>query len=46
MNHSKRVDSIQEWYALGMWNEQRMRDAVEKKWISAEEFKQITGKDY
>lgn len=39
-------EKIKKYYELGMWNEQRVRDAVTKKVITAEQFKEITGKDY
>jgi len=29
-----------------MWNEVRVRNAVKKNWITEEEFKEITDKDY
>lgn len=37
---------IRDFYEKGVWSEARVRDAVEKGWINAEEFKTITGKDY
>ena len=31
---------------MKMWDETRVRNAVIMKWITEEEFKEITGKDY
>jgi uncharacterized XkdX family phage protein len=44
--HSKNFAKVKEFYDLGVWPEKRVRDAVVKGWITAEEFKEITGKDY
>ena len=39
-------DPFEQFYNLGMWNEVRVRNAVKKNWITEEEFKEITDKDY
>ncbi|MBQ3585203.1 MAG: XkdX family protein [Synergistaceae bacterium] len=39
-------EKIKTWYDLGVWNEQRVRDAVEKGKITPEQFTLITGIDY
>ena len=39
-------EKIKTCYDLGVWNEQRVRDAVEKGTITPEQFKKITGKNY
>ena len=39
-------EKVKRWYELGLWSEQRVRDAVAKNAITADEFKDITGKDY
>lgn len=31
---------------MNVWSEERVRNAVVKKWITEEEFKEITGVDY
>lgn len=46
MEHSKNYDKVKYYYILEMWNEVRVRNAVEMKWITEAEFKEITGKDY
>ncbi len=35
---------VKRWYTLGLWSEQRVREAVAQGKLSAEEFKAITGK--
>ena len=37
-------EKIKEWYRLGLWSEQRVREAVAKNIITPEQFKEITGK--
>ena len=37
-------EKIKKYYDAGVWDEQRVRDAVAKNVITAEEFKAITGK--
>ena len=39
-------NKIKRWYELGVWDERKVRDAVQKGAISEEQFKAITGKDY
>ena len=37
---------VKRWYKLKVWNLSRVHDAVEMELITAEEFKEITGKEY
>lgn len=46
MEHSEHYDKIKRYYALKMWNESRVRNAVRRNWITEEEFTEITGKAY
>lgn len=46
MAYSKKFDTVKKYYDLKVWNEIRVRNAVVKKWITAEEFKEIVGTDY
>lgn len=39
-------EKIIKWYKQGLWSEKMLRNAVEKKWLMADEFKEITGKKY
>lgn len=38
------LEKIKQWYRNGQWSEQRVREAVAKNLITAEQFKEITGK--
>lgn len=42
---SKNFEKVKNYYDNGMWNEARVRNAV-GKWITEEEYKEITGKEY
>ncbi len=44
--HSKKFMTVKEYYDRKLWNESRVHNAVVKGWITAAEFKEITGKDY
>ncbi len=46
MGYSKNFSKVKRWYDMKMWDETRVRNAVIMKWITEEEFKEITGKDY
>lgn len=43
---SKNFERVQKWYMLGKWPKEAVKNAVIKKWITAEEYKIITGEDY
>ena len=44
--HSPNFNKVKNYYDKGLWNIDRVRNAVVKGWITAEEFKEITGEDY
>ena len=44
--HSDSYKLVKRWYKLKVWNLARVHDAVEMELITAEEFKEITGKEY
>lgn len=44
--HSEKFEMVKKYYIMGLWNIERVRNAVVKKWITEEEFKEITGEDY
>lgn len=46
MEHSKNYSNVKHWYSMKVWSETRVRNAVKMGWITKEEFKEITGKDY
>lgn len=43
---TKKFDTVKKYYDMGVWSEAKVRDAVVKGWITAEEFQTITGKAY
>lgn len=43
---SKMFEKVKKYYDKGLWKIQAVRNAVVKGWITAEEFKEITGEDY
>lgn len=51
MDHSKKYDDVRKFYntivnGKRLWDEDRVRIAVEKKWITEDEFEEITGIEY
>ena len=40
------IEKISRYYATGTWNKTRVRNAVKKGKITAEEYRQITGEAY
>lgn len=42
---SDKFEEVKGYYDSGRWGIQRVRDAV-GRWITVEEYKQITGQDY
>ena len=43
---SSKFQKVKEYYDKGLWNISRVRNAVVKNWITAEEFEEITGESY
>lgn len=41
-----KYEKVKFYYRGGYWTLKMTRNAVVKKWITAEEFKEITGQDY
>lgn len=46
MEHSKNYSKVRMYYITGMWDITRVRNAVTKKWITEEEFEEITGIEF
>ena len=46
MEHSKKYETVKNYYKRGLWSIARVRNAVVKEWITAEEFEEITGQPY
>ncbi len=45
MEHSKNYEKVQNYYTLGLWDVERVLNAVDR-WITPEEYKEITGFEY
>ena len=43
---SKMFEKVKNYYDKGLWKIGAVRNAVKKGWITADEFKEITGEDY
>ena len=43
--HSKNFEKVKDFYERGLWSKNRVH-AVVGKWITPEEYKEITGEDY
>lgn len=43
---SGKFQKVKYYYDNGLWNISRVRNAVVKNWITAEEFEEITGESY
>ena len=46
MEHSDQFEKVKRYYNMGMWNIDRVRNAVSKRWISESEFAEITTTPY
>ena len=43
---SKKFELVKRYYDQGLWSKARVRNAVIKEWITAEEYELITGEVY
>lgn len=41
-----KYEKVKNFYDNGLWTLKMVKNAVIKKWITEEEFKEITGEDY
>ena len=46
MEHSTRYEQVKKYYDKGLWTLSQVRQAVKAKWITQEEFEEITGETY
>ena len=46
MKHSPKYEKVKVYFDKGLWNEEMVRNAVNKGWITEEEFTEITNKPY
>lgn len=44
--HSPKFELVKGYYEKGQWKKKAVRNAVIKKWITAEEYEEITGEIY
>ena len=44
--HSPKYDLVKGYYDHGLWSIDRVHKAVEKGWITADEYFEITGEPY
>lgn len=44
--HSAKYSIVKKYYSMGMWDNDKVRNAVVKGWITEAEYKEITGEDY
>ena len=44
--HSEKFELVKSYYDSGLWKKKAVKNAVKKNWITAEEYKEITGEDY
>lgn len=42
MEHSDQFEKVKRYYNMGMWNIDRVRNSVLKRWITESEFAEIT----
>ena len=43
--HSAKFEKVKEYYNTGLWSDTKVRNAV-GKWITEQEYTEITGKPY
>ncbi len=43
---SRKYEIVKGYYDSGLWSKKRVRNAVEKGWITEEEFREITGEAF
>lgn len=46
VEHSKHFAKVKKYYDRKLWLIERLRKAVVCKWITADEYKEITGEEY
>lgn len=46
IEHSAKFEDVKQHYDLRLWKKSTVKLAVKKGWITADEYKEITGEDY
>lgn len=41
-----KYEQVARYYESGIWSQERLKGAVSRGWISAEEYKALTGEEY
>ena len=41
-----KFEKVKKYYDMGLWSKAKVKDAVSKGWITAEEYRAITGEPY
>ena len=41
-----KFQKVKSYYDGGLWNKNRVRDAVAKNWITSGQYEEITGEEY
>jgi uncharacterized XkdX family phage protein len=44
--HSDKFTTVQTYHMRGLWNADKLKNAVEKGWITKAEYKELTGEAY
>ena len=44
--YSPKFDMVKHYFDIGFWDEEWVRNAVVKSWITADEYMEITGQPY
>lgn len=44
--HSAKFEDVKQHYDLRLWKKSTVKLSVKKGWITADEYKEITGEDY
>lgn len=46
VTHSEKFATVKSYVVRGLWDKRRADDAVDRGWITAAEYKEITGEDH
>ncbi len=43
---SRKFEKVRNYYEKNLWTKEQVKNAVKKGWITADEYRDITGEDY
>lgn len=46
MEHSEKFELVKSYYGAGIWSKKAVKNAVKKRWITAEEYLEIVGEEF